>query len=345
MSLKRLLNTLFIMTQGAYLQREGETIAVKVDRETKLRVPIITIGSIVCYGNVSMSPALMGFCAENGVCISFLSLYGRFLAQVRGPTSGNVLLRREQYRCTDDKKRTAAIIRSIVSAKVSNCRTVLLRALRDHGERMDRDKVSKAADMLKRNIDAALKEHDPDALRGLEGDSARKYFDVFGQLITIDNDDFSFKTRNRRPPLDPVNSLLSFVYTMLYHDMRSACETTGLDPAVGFLHRDRPGRMSLALDLMEEFRPFLADRLVLSLINLKQVNAGSFQRSESGAVLLEESARKEIVATYQKRKQDAIRHPYLGENMRVGILMQTQALLLARYLRGDIDGYPAFIWK
>jgi len=342
---KRVLNTLYVMSQGAYLKKEGEAIAVKVGGEVKLRVPIISIGSIVCFGDALISPALMGHCAKCGVIISYLSAYGRFLARVEGPTTGNVLLRREQYRMSDDRRRSAIIARAIVAAKIANCRSVILRAVRDHDEQMQVEKVSRAADELKWRIDAALQEYDLDRLRGIEGDCARIYFDVFNELIVAQKTDFSFRDRNRRPPLDRVNALLSFVYTMLYHDMRSALETTGLDPAVGFLHRDRPGRMSLALDLMEEFRPFIAERLVLSLINLKQIDQKDLAVSESGAVLLSEAGRKIVVSAYQKRKQDSIVHPFVGEEMHLGIVLQTQAILLARHIRGDMDGYPAFIWK
>jgi CRISPR-associated protein Cas1 len=342
---KRVLNTLYVMSQGAYLKKEGEAVAVKIGGEVKLRVPIISIGSIVCFGDAMISPSLMGHCAKNGVSISFLSTFGRFVARVVGPTTGNVLLRREQYRISDDNSRAVAIVRSVVAAKVANSRSIILRAIRDHGDRMRAEEAGRAADMLKCCIDAAMLEYDLDRLRGIEGDAASAYFEVFNDLIISQKADFSFTNRNRRPPLDRVNSLLSFVYTMLYHDMRSALETTGLDPAVGFLHRDRPGRMSLALDLMEEFRPFIAERLVLSLINLRQIDHKALTVSESGAVLLSDAGMKIVVSAYQKRKQDTITHPYIGEEMCVGILMQTQALLLARHIRGDIDGYPAFISK
>ena len=343
--MKRVLNTLYVMSQGAYLRKEGEAVAVRVKRELKLRVPIIGIGSIVCFGDALLTPSLMSHCTRNGVTISFLSTHGRFLARVLGATTGNVLLRREQYRMADCESRAVGVARPVVAAKIANCRSVLMRALRDHGERMDAERVSTAADRLRYRIEAAMREKDLEKLRGIEGDSAAVYFDVFNELIVVQKANFSFADRNRRPPLDRVNALLSFAYTMLYHDMRSALETTGLDPAVGFLHRDRPGRMSLALDLMEELRPFIAERLVLSLINLKQVGGKDFTVSESGAVLLSEAGRKTVVSAYQKRKQDTITHPYVGEEMHVGILIQTQAMLLARHVRGDIDGYPAFIWK
>jgi CRISP-associated protein Cas1 len=343
--MKRLLNTLFVMTQGAYLKKEGETIAVRIERKTKLRVPIITINAIVCFGNILMSPSLMGHCAKNGVTISYLSLYGRFLARIQGPITGNVLLRKEQYRISDDRTRSAGLARAFLIGKISNSRTVLLRAIRDHGDDGSMEKLRKATDTLKRNLAAALDESDLDTLRGIEGDSAKTYFDCFDTLITAQKDNFHFHERNRRPPRDRVNTLLSFIYTLLYHDMRSALEATGLDPAVGFLHRDRPGRMSLALDIMEEFRPFFADRLVLSLINLKQVDPKGFRVSKSGAVLMTDGCAKTVLSAYQKRKQDAVTHPYVGDEMHIGILFQTQAILLARCLRGDLDGYPAFIWR
>jgi CRISP-associated protein Cas1 len=343
--MKRLLNTLFVMTQNSYLRKEGETIVVRVGDETRLRVPVLAIGSIVCFGDVLISPSLMGHCAQKGVTISFLSLYGRFLARVMGPTSGNVLLRREQYRVSEDPRRSALIARTIIAAKIANCRTVLQRALRDHGEAVATDAVHGVCEALKRSMDEALGETDLDRLRGIEGDAARAYFSVFNELIRAQKADFTFADRNRRPPLDRVNCLLSFIYVMTYHDLRSALETTGLDPAVGFLHRDRPGRMSLALDIMEEFRPFVADRLVLSLINLKQVDAKCFEVSASGAVLLNDKGRKIVVAEYQKRKQESLKHPFIGEEMHIGIAIHSQALLLARHIRGDLDAYPAFFWK
>jgi CRISP-associated protein Cas1 len=342
---KRVLNTLYVMSQGCYLRKEGEAICVRIGSDLKMRVPIISVAGIVCFGDTLISPALMGFCAKNGVAISFMSAYGRFLARVVGPTTGNVLLRREQYRMADDHRRCALIVRSLVAAKIANCRSVILRAVRDHGGQIDAARVSRAADELKARIDAVLQESDLERLRGIEGDAARVYFSVFNELIVAQKADFFFTDRNRRPPLDRVNALLSFIYSMLCHDMRSALETTGLDPAVGFLHRDRPGRMSLALDLMEEFRPSIGERLVLSLINLRQIDPRDLVLSNSGAVLLTDEGRKTVISAYQKRKLEPIMHPFLGEEMHMGVLLQTQAVLLARHIRGDIDGYPAFVWK
>jgi CRISPR-associated protein Cas1 len=287
----------------------------------------------------------MGFCAENGVGISFLTEHGRFLARVQGPVSGNVLLRREQYRRADDPQTSAEVARSVLTGKIANSRTVLQRALRDHAEKMATDQVSFAVKRLSNHLDLLNRDQPLDILRGFEGDAAHIYFSVFDHLIVAQKEEFSFQERNRRPPLDNVNALLSFVYTLLVHDIRSALETVGLDPAVGFLHRDRPGRPSLALDLMEEFRPFLADRLALSLINLRQVHEKGFQKSDSGAVLMTDETRKTLLVAYQERKQEEILHPFLDEKVTIGLLFHTQALLMARYLRGDLDGYPPFIWK
>ncbi len=343
--MKKHLNTLFVTTQGAYLAKEGESVVVRVEKETRLRIPVHTLGGIVCFGNVGCSPFLMGFCAERDVAISFLSEYGRFLARVQGPVSGNVLLRREQYRRADDMTFSAQMARSVLTGKVANCRTVLQRALRDHSDKLDTDQVSQASRQISGSLKRLQEDVPLNSLRGIEGDAAHVYFKVFDHLITSQKQDFFFQDRNRRPPLDNVNCLLSFLYTLVMHDVRSALESVGLDPAVGFLHRDRPGRPGLALDLMEEFRPFIADRLTLSLINLSQVQKKGFKNSESGAVLMDDETRKIVLVAYQKRKQDEIMHPFIEEKVTIGLLFHTQALLLARYLRGDLDGYPPFIWK
>jgi CRISPR-associated protein Cas1 len=343
--MKKHLNTLFVTTQGAYLAKEGESVIVRVEKETRLRIPVHTLGGIVCFGNVGCSPFLMGFCAERDVAISFLSEYGRFLARVQGPVSGNVLLRREQYRKADDMTFSAQMARSVLTGKLANCRTVLQRALRDHSDKMDADQVSYASRQISGSLRRLQEDVPLNSLRGIEGDAAHVYFNVFDHLITSQKQDFFFQDRNRRPPLDNVNCLLSFLYTLVMHDVRSALESVGLDPAVGFLHRDRPGRPGLALDLMEEFRPFIADRLTLSLINLSQVQKKGFKKSESGAILMDDETKKTVLVAYQKRKQDEIMHPFIEEKVTIGLLFHTQALLLARYLRSDLDGYPPFIWK
>ncbi len=343
--MKRHLNTLFVTTQGAYLSKEGETVVVRAGKKTLLQVPIHTIGGIVCFGNVLCSPFLLGFCAERDVAVSFLSEQGRFLARVQGPVSGNVLLRREQYRRADDMDASAQVARSVLTGKLANCRTVLQRALRDHPAKLDAQEVGEASRKIGHSLERLQSGLSLNVLRGIEGEAAHIYFSVFDHLIVSQKEDFTFRERNRRPPLDRVNCLLSFLYTLLLHDVRSALESVGLDPAVGFLHRDRPGRPGLALDMMEEFRPFLADRLTLSLINLRQVRGKGFQEMESGAVLMDDETRKTVLVAYQKRKQDEILHPFIEERVAVGLLFFIQALLLARYLRGDLDGYPPFIWK
>jgi len=343
--MKRHLNTLFITTQGAYLSKEGETVTVRVEHETRLRIPIHTIGGIVCFGQVSCSPFLMGFCAERDVAVTFLTEHGRYLAKVQGPVSGNVLLRRQQYRSADNSNTSAEVARSLLTGKLVNSRTVLMRFLRDHSDKGNIEKVEHASKALAYSLKQLQRKESLDVLRGVEGDAARTYFSVFDHLITSQKDGFAFTERNRRPPLDNVNCLLSFLYVIVMHDIRSALETVGLDPAVGFLHRDRPGRPGLALDLLEEFRPFIADRLALSLINLCQVDKKGFTKKESGAVLLDDETRKTVLVAYQKRKQDEIMHPFLNEKVTVGLLFHTQALLMARYLRGDLDGYPPFIWR
>ncbi|MBI2817799.1 MAG: type I-C CRISPR-associated endonuclease Cas1 [Acidobacteria bacterium] len=343
--MRQLLNTLFITTQGAYLSRDGEAVLVRVEHENKLRVPIHTLGGIVCFGQVSCSPPLMELCGDRKVAISFLSEQGRFYARVQGPVSGNVLLRREQYRRADSQSGSSEIARSIVVAKIANCRAVLLRVVRDRPTEPE-VAVLEAASKRMAWLLNELREPAPlEVVRGREGDAARTYFEVFDHLVTAQKEDFFFRERSRRPPLDNVNALLSFVYTLLAHDVTAALETVGLDPAVGYLHRDRPGRPSLALDLMEEFRPILADRIVLSLVNRQQVRGKGFRKTESGAVAMDDATRKEVLVAYQKRKQEEILHPFLNEKLAVGLLPHVQAMLLARHLRGDLDGYPPFFWK
>ncbi|GAB4388015.1 MAG: type I-C CRISPR-associated endonuclease Cas1c [Thermodesulfovibrionales bacterium] len=343
--MKKLLNTLYVTTQGSYLARDGENVVVRVERETKLQVPVHTLGGIVCFGQVSCSPPLMELCSENNVAISFLSERGKFLARVHGPVSGNVLLRREQYRRADDEGASSEIARSVLIAKISNCRTVLLRSARERPAAKEAEALQSASGDLVRILKGLERRTSLNTLRGAEGEAANTYFSVFDNLILVQKEDFFFTERSRRPPLDNMNALLSFMYTLLAHDVASALEGVGLDPAVGFLHRDRPGRPSLALDLMEELRPFLADRLALSLVNRQQIKGKGFRRTETGAVMMDDKTRKELLVAYQKRKQEEIQHPFLGEKVAIGLLPHCQAMLLARYLRGDLDGYPPFIWK
>jgi CRISP-associated protein Cas1 len=341
---KQLLNTLYVTTQGAYLSREGECILVKLGDEVALRVPVHTLGSVVCFGRISASPPLMGLCAERGVAMAYLTEHGRFLARVQGPVSGNVLLRREQYRRTEHEDRAAEIARAVIIAKIANCRVVLLRALREKpGE--GGAALEAAAARLGRTLQEMQRPMALDTVRGCEGDAARIYFSAFDYLITEAKDAFYFRERSRRPPLDNLNALLSFLYTLLTHDVAAALEGVGLDPAAGFLHRDRPGRPSLALDLVEELRPVLADRLALSLINRRQLDAAGFRKTESGAVAMSDETRKQVLVAYQKRKEEEIVHPFLKERVSFGLIPHTQAMLLARHLRGDLDGYPSFLWR
>lgn len=343
--MKRHLNTLFVTTQGAYLAKEGESVVIRVEQQIRLRVPLHTLGGIVCFGQVSCSPYLLGLCGERGVAVSFLTERGRFLARVHGFTPGNVLLRRQQYRRADDGEGAAVVARAVILAKIANSRTVLLRGLRDHGGGDGDDSLRSAIQQMDRCLSDAATAPSVDVLRGVEGEAARAYFGVFDRLITARKPEFAFHDRSRRPPLDRANSLLSFLYALLAHDARAACEAAGLDPAVGFLHRDRAGRPGLALDLMEELRAVLADRLALSLINRRQVNADGFRTAPSGGVHMDDATRKTVLVAYQQRKQEEIRHPFLGEKTTVGLLLHLQARLLARFLRGELDAYPPFIWK
>lgn len=342
--MKQHLNTLFVTTPGAYLGKDGEAVEVRVERETRVRVPLHNLGGIVCFGHVTASPALLAGCAESGVAVTFLTEHGRFLARVSGFTPGNVLLRREQYRRADDPERALAVSRPIVAAKIANARAVLMRGARDRPDAPGRPALDAAAARLAGDGRRALTVPSADVLRGVEGDASATYFGAFDALIVAQRGAFAFRGRSRRPPLDPVNALLSFVYTMLAHDVRAACEAAGLDPAVGFLHVDRPGRPALALDLMEELRAYFADRLVLSLVNRQQVRPEGFSSAEAGGVVMDGATRKALLIAYQERKQEVLTHPFLGEKTTVGLLPHLQARLLARYLRGDLDAYPPFVW-
>jgi len=345
---RRHLNTLYVTTENAWLRKDGENVVVRIEGAERGRAPLHLLGGIVCFGTVGMSPALMGHCAELGVRISFMGRNGRFLARVEGPVSGNVLLRRAQYRIADSPEATVALVRNLVAGKVSNQRTVVRRALRDHAGRMSegaRERLEEAARRLKDVVRRAVRPDSADALRGLEGEAARLYYGTFGDLVRRDDAVFAFPRRSRRPPMDPMNALLSFLYALLTNDCRSALETTGLDPAVGFLHRERPGRPSLALDLMEELRPVLADRVALSLVNRRQLDAADFVTAVSGAVSLSDDARKTVLTAYQERKRTELTHPFLKEKTTLGLTPFVQATLLARRLRGDLGGYPPFVWR
>lgn len=343
--MKKLLNTLFVTTEGAYLHKNRETVVVEIEKKTALQLPFLSLSNICCFGRISLSPQLMLACSQQGIGVSFFSPYGRFLARVQGPQIGNVLLRRQQYRLADDLKESAKIVRYIIAAKVSNSRVVIQRMLRNNPKCDTGGDLKLVADQLKRIVKFLPDINDIDVIRGKEGEAAAKYFQVFDKLITQQKDVFSFSCRNRRPPTDPVNALLSFIYSIMLQDCVSALEGVGLDPYVGFLHRDRPGRQSLALDILEEFRACVGDRLALSLINLKQLKKSEFKTMENGAVQMSDSARKTLLSAYQKRKQETVHHPVLKEDLKIGLLFHSQAMLFSRFIRGDIDFYPAFVWR
>ena len=338
-------NTLYVTTQGAYLARQGTNVLVRVEKETRLRVPVHNLGGIVCFGNVSCSPFVMGLCGREGVAMSFLTLYGRFLARVVGPQSGNVLLRRAQHRATGDPAVAADLARLVITAKIANARSVLQRALRDHADRVLPELIDTVVGRLADLLRELQRPAPLDRLRGIEGEAARCYFMAFDELILQQKDGFFFHQRTRRPPCDNMNSLLSFLYAVLTNDVVSACESVGLDPQMGFLHADRAGRPSLALDLVEELRPTIADRLALSLVNRQQVHAKGFTKSETGGVEMDAATRKAVLVAYQKRKDEEILHPFLKEKVTVGLLPHLQARLMARWLRGELDAYPPLLWK
>lgn len=343
--MKKHLNTLYITSDEAYLHKERETFVVEVNNQKVFQAPTHSIENIVCFGFKPLTPALMAYCAENNVGISYLSENGKFLARVYGAQHGNVLLRKAQYAISDDEFQSLAIARPIIAAKVSNYRSLLLRHQRNHPDCPDIEGVISAADIMGRRLANIQLTESLDELRGYEGECATLYFGVLSSLITAQQEDFIFTQRSKRPPLDAANALLSFLYAILANDVRSALETVGLDPQVGFLHQLRPGRPSLALDIMEEFRAYLGDRIMLNLINLKQVTKKDFDIRESGEVRMSDDARKALLSAYQKRKQEEITHPFLGEKMTIGLLPHVQAQLLARYIRGDIPDYPPFYLK
>jgi CRISPR-associated protein Cas1 len=344
--MKKLLNTLYVTTEGASLHKDGENLVAEVEKEERARVPFHMLGSVVVFGGIYVSPALMQACATAGITMVLLDRAGRFQARIEGPVTGNVLLRRAQYRASD---RPDDIVRSFVMGKVSNQRSVLMRALRDYGDDYaaeDRQAIGTVVERLARILRRLeLADETLESLRGSEGEASSLYFGVFDHLIRSPEPELHWRGRSRRPPLDPINALLSFLYTLLTHDCRSAAESVGLDPAVGFLHRDRPGRPSLALDLMEELRPVLADRLALSLVNRQQLRAKDFATREGGAVMMSDDARKSVLAAWQERKKEERQHPFLEEKAPLGLVPHLQAQMLARHLRGDLDAYPPWFWK
>ena len=338
--MRKLLNVLYVTIPDAYLSKDGMNVVVSVNQEEKFRIPIVNIEGIVTFGYKGASPGLMKLCADNGVALSFLSPNGRFIGRFQGPVRGNVLLRKAQYQIADDRERALHYAQLFIAGKIQNYRTILQRFVRDNGNNSE---VETAIQSLGMSKQWTLRTKDVPNLIGMEGDAANTYFGVFPNLLLQNREEFPFHGRNKRPPKDAVNALLSFVYTLLAHEAAAALETVGLDPYVGFLHALRPGRTSLALDLMEELRAYMGDRLVLSLINRRQVASSDFVMQGEGGVVMTDNCRKTVLTAWQNRKMETIVHPYLEEKISVGLLPYVQALLLARAIRGDIDDYPVFL--
>lgn len=340
--MKKLLNVLYVTTPESYLSKDGMNVVVSVNQEEKFRIPIINLEGIVTFGYMGASPGLMRLCAENGASLAFLSPQGRFIGRLQGPVKGNVLLRKAQYKMSDDNDISLHFARLFIAGKIQNYRSILQRFERDNGNNSEVETAVRELDFSKKMV---LSADSPSQLIGFEGDAANSYFGVFPHLILHQKEDFAFHGRNRHPPKDKVNAMLSFVYTLLANETAAALETVGLDPYVGFLHKLRPGRQSLALDLMEEMRAYLGDRLVLSLINRKQLSGRDFVSQGEEAVQMTDEGRKTLISAWQKRKSETIVHPYLDEKIPIGLLPYVQALLLARAIRGDIDDYPVFLMR
>lgn len=343
--MRHLLNTLFVTTEDAYLMLDGENVVVSREKKEIARFPLHNLEKIITFSYAGATPALMGECVERNIGMTFCSPRGKFLARVGGLCGGNVLLRREQYRVADDLRRSCDIAKYMIYGKMYNSRWSIERTRRDHKLRIDEEQFKSAISVIQNQMVQIADGISLDSLRGLEGVAAVAYFGVFDQMILRDKEIFYFRERNRRPPLDNVNAMLSFAYSMLANDCASALESVGLDSYVGFMHRDRPGRVSLALDLMEELRPCLADRFVLTAINNKIIQGSDFTEEEDGAVRLTDEGRRKFLKSWQDRKQDTITHPFLNEKISWGLIPYVQALLLARFLRGDLDAYPPFLWK
>jgi CRISPR-associated protein Cas1 len=342
---RKILNILYVTAPDSYLSLDGENVVVLVEEKERIRVPLHNLEGIVTFGYTGASPAFMGQCAKRNIALTFLTQHGRFQARVVGESRGNVVLRREQYRIADNEVRSLEIARNCIIGKIHNARSVINRATRDHGERIDIDRFQLVSEQLKNGLSLIEKAASLEELRGHEGEAASRYFSVIDGLILQQKEAFYFHTRNKRPPLDNINAMLSFVYTLLAHDVAAALETVGLDAYVGFLHTDRPGRVSLALDMMEELRSIFADRFVISLVNKRVINGNGFEKQENGAVVMKDETRKEILRNWQERKQEKIKHPFLEESIEWGLVPYVQAMLLARFIRGDLDGYPPFLWK
>lgn len=343
--MRKLLNTVYVTSPDSYLSLDGENLVVLKGDMEAARIPLHNLESIIAFGYTGASPALMGACAKRNISLSFMTQSGKFLARVVGEVKGNVTLRKAQYRLSESNEESTKIARNFIFGKIFNARWVIERATRDYSERLDTDRLKKVSAGLANSLGFVLGSETLEELRGFEGEAASQYFNVFDDLILQQKQEFFFYGRNKRPPLDNVNAMLSFVYTLLAHDVAAALETVGLDPYVGFMHRDRPGRISLALDLMEELRCVFADRFVISLINKRVVNSCGFTQKEDGAVIMDDDTRKTILQAWQSRKQEKITHPFLQEKLEWGLVPYTQAMLLARFIRRDLDEYPPFLWK
>lgn len=343
--MKKLLNTLYVTSENSYLGLDGENIVVLEESKEIGRIPLHNLEGIVSFGYRGVSPALMGACAEREISLCFVSPQGRFLARVTGKTRGNVVLRVQQYESSINSDKSLEIAKNCILGKVYNARWVLERSIRDHGMQIDADRVKDASEKLKNSLKLIQNCESKEQLRGFEGEAASVYFGVFDELILQQKREFYFHGRSKRPPQDNMNAMMSFVYALLTNNITSALECVGLDPYVGYLHTERPGRVSLALDLIEELRAVLADRFVLSLVNKRIVNGKNFTQKENGAVLMTDELRKKLLTEWQSKKKETITHPYLNEKVEWGMVPYVQAMLLARYLRGDLDSYPVFLWK
>lgn len=343
--MRKLQNTLYITMADVYLAVSGENIVIKQDNSTLVRYPLHNLEDIVLFSYLGMSPKLIQKCMDKGIGICYLTPTGRFIGRMRGPSKGNVLLRRKQYRVADDEIESLNISKNIICAKIYNEKWTVERYIRQYGHRVDSTHLRSSSRYLTELLERVVRVGDIDELRGIEGVAQVNYFSCFDEMILNQKEDFKFEVRSRRPPLNPINAMLSYIYSVLSNDVASALESVGLDAYAGFMHTDRPGRISLALDLVEELRSPIADRFVLSLINMKQIKKDDFIYEDNGAVLIKDDSKKKIITLWQERKQKTLTHPFLNEQIEWGLVPFSQAMLLARYLRGDIDGYPAFMWK
>lgn len=342
--MREILNTLYVTSENKYLSLDGENIVVKENKKEISRVPLSNLDSIITFSYTGASPSLIRKCSEKNVPIVFMNQYGSFMGRTSGKVNGNVLVRKKQYQISDSKD-SILIVRNMILAKVYNSRWILERFTRDHPMQVNCEQLKSVSTYLKEHLKDIRGCEDVDMLRGIEGKMASEYFSIFNELIIQQKENFFFHTRSRRPPLDNVNALLSLSYSLLTSMTTAALEGVGLDPCVGFMHGLRPGRYSLALDLMEELRPVFADRFVIKLINKRILTSKDFQMSEDGAVALTDEGRKVFLKEWQERKKEEIVHPYLGEKLQWGMVPHIQALLLARHIRGDLEEYPPFLWK